>query len=82
MYLIQTIKVKVEVQLTLVSIVTNKQKVTLGDIYCPPRHNLKKDDYQTILEQPGQRFIIRDDINIDWGSRLTITKGKELRQAE
>lgn len=39
---------------------------------------------KTILEQPGQRSVIGDDRNIthaDWGSRLTTTKGKDLRQA-
>lgn len=38
-----------EAELILVSIVTIKQKLSVGAIYCPPRHNLKKDGYKGIV---------------------------------
>lgn len=33
---------KEEIQLTIVTINSIKQKLTLGALYCPPKHNLKK----------------------------------------
>lgn len=75
---------RAEVQLTVVGIKSTKQNLNIGAIYCPPRHNLKKTDYKSILQQLGERFIVGGDLNakhVDWGSRLTTTKGSELRQA-
>lgn len=73
-----------DIQLTVVGIKSTKQTMKIGAIYCPPRYNLKKDDYLTLLRHLGERFIAGGDINakhVDWGSRLTTTKGRELRKA-
>lgn len=73
-----------EIQLTVVEIKSIKQKLTVGALYCPPRYNLKKLDYKNFLQHLGDRFIVGGDYNakhVDWGSRLTTTKGKELREA-
>ena len=75
---------KPEIQLTLVSIKSLKQNLVIGAAYCPPKHNLKMQDYKAFLQQAGERFIIGGDYNaknVDWGSRLSTTKGKELRRA-
>lgn len=63
---------------------STKQKLKVGAVYCSPRHNMKQEDYQTLLQHPGERFIVGGDFNakhVDWRSRLTITKGRELRKA-
>lgn len=73
-----------DIQLTVIEIMSLKQKLRVGAVYCPPRHNLKKEDYLTLLQHLGERFIVGGDINskhVDWGSRLTTTKGRELRIA-
>jgi hypothetical protein len=73
-----------EIQLTVVGIESINQKILVGAAYFPPRYNLKKNDYTNILHQLGDRFIVGGDFNAkhkDWGSRLTTTKGKELREA-
>lgn len=73
-----------DIQLTAVGVIATKQKLKVGAVYCPPRHNLKKEDYLTLLTHLGERFIIGGDYNskhVDWGSRLTTTKGRELRKA-
>lgn len=73
-----------EFQLTIVGVSTMKQKFMVGALYCPPRHNLKRNDYALMLKQLGERFILGGDFNakhIDWGSRLTTTKGRELKAA-
>lgn len=75
---------RAEIQLTLVGIKSTKQNLNVGAIYCPPRYNLKKSDYETFIQLSGERFIVGGDLNakhVDWGSRLTTTKGSELRQA-
>lgn len=73
-----------ETQVTVVTINTGKQENTLAAIYCPPRHNLKKESYYNVLNHLGKRFIIGGDFNVKttrWGSRLTTIKGKELHEA-
>ena len=73
-----------QIQLTMVSIRSLKQTLTVGAVYCPPRHNLKTEDYISLLQHLGERFILGGDLNakhVDWGSRLTTTKGSQLRKA-
>jgi hypothetical protein len=77
---------KEDVQLTTIVIRTrkNNQRLNIGAIYIPPRYNLKKETYKLILNHLGERFIVGGDFNAkhtDWGSRLTTTKGRQLRQA-
>lgn len=70
-----------KVQLTLVCIYSTKQILIISATYCPPKYQLKTSDYKALFQQTGERFIIVGDYNtkhVDWGSRLTITKGREL----
>jgi hypothetical protein len=73
-----------KIQATAVKIMMGKYKITVAAAYCPPRNNLKMEDYQTFLTSLGDRFIVGGDFNAKnthWGSRLTTTKGKELMKA-
>lgn len=73
-----------EIQLTVIGLRTTNQKLLVGALYFPPRHNLKKNEYKNFLQHLGDRYIVGGDYNakhVDWGSRLTTTKGKELRDA-
>lgn len=74
-----------EIQATTINVVTkNHHRITVSAIYCPPRHNLKRDEYIIFLKRLGEKFIIGGDFNAKhthWGSRLTTTKGKELLAA-
>jgi hypothetical protein len=70
-----------ENQVTAITINTKKGKITIAAIYCPPRHNQKKESYLNALNKLGNKFIIGGDYNGKntlWGSSLTTTKGKEL----
>lgn len=52
--------------------------------YCPPRHNIKKNQYIAVLSKLGPRFIIGGDLNAKhtaWGSRLVTSKDRELLKA-
>lgn len=72
------------IQLTVLNVSSTKQNCKIGAVYIPPKHNLKKEEYQNILNHMGERFLIGGDFNAkhtSWGSRLDNTKGKELHAA-
>lgn len=72
------------IQLTVISVMSTKQKIMLGAVYIPPKHNLKTSEYYDILTHMGERFLIGGDFNAKhslWGSRLDNAKGKELAKA-
>lgn len=73
-----------ENQVTAITINTGREKITIAAIYCPPRHNQKKESYLNVLSHLGNKFIIGGDYNAKntlWGSRLSTTKGRELHKA-
>ena len=75
---------KEEFQVTSVKIKTTSSIITVADIYFPPRHNLKREDYLNLLQSFSGKFILGGDFksrNNHWGSRLTNTKGRELYHA-
>jgi hypothetical protein len=57
-------------------------EITITAVYCPPRHNLKKEHFETFFQTLGPKLIAGGDYNSKhtlWGSRLTTsTKGREL----
>lgn len=72
------------IQSTTVSINTSFGIINISAVYCPPRYNLKKDNYLAFFNSLGSKFIAGGDFNAKntfWGSRITSTKGKELKEA-
>lgn len=68
-----------EIQLTMVGIKSTKQKLLVGALYCPPKHNLKKMDYRNVLQHLGDRFNVGGHYNAkhtDWGATLITMKEK------
>jgi exonuclease III len=68
-------------QATSIKVRTLPYELTISAVHCPPRYNLKKDHFEQFFSILGQRFLAGGDYNcknIQWGSRLTTTKGKEL----
>jgi hypothetical protein len=75
---------KEKFQATSVKLKTTSGLLTVTAIYSPPRHNLKREDYLSLLQNFTAKFIIVQDFNSKntyWGSRLTKTKGSELYHA-
>ena len=68
-----------ETQLTVLNVTSSTYDFKVGAIYLPPRYNLKENDYLTILNHMGERFVIGGDFNAK-GSRCDNTKGKELKK--
>lgn len=55
--------------------------INITAVYCPPKHNLKEQYFTKFFKTLGKRFIAGGDYNAKhtyWGSRLTLTKGREL----
>ena len=58
--------------------------LTISAVYCPPRHDIMKDQFQQFYTTLGNRFLEDGDDNaknIHWGSRLTTPRGRELMKA-
>lgn len=73
-----------EFQLSVIRVKSLKQDFNIGALYCPPNYNIKNMILKDLLNRLGDRFILGGDYNakhIDWGSRLTSTRGRELRKA-
>lgn len=50
-------------QTTVITIQDNNAKLNIATAYCPPRHNIKKDQFIEELIKLGPRFIIGGDFN-------------------
>lgn len=71
-------------QATVIQVKMLPYDVTIASVYCPPRHNIKKHDFENFFQTLGSKFIAGGDYNCKhtvWGSRLITTKGRELASA-
>lgn len=58
--------------------------VTISALYCPPRHNICKDQFLDYFNTLGPKFIAAGDYNAKhtfWGSRLITPRGRQLLDA-
>ncbi|KAJ8730540.1 hypothetical protein PYW08_001953 [Mythimna loreyi] len=58
--------------------------LTVAAVYCPPRHGIVEQTFTDYFHKLGCRFITGGDWNAKntyWGSRLTTTRGRELKKA-
>jgi len=56
-------------------------ELTISSVYCPPRHNIKEQQFAEFVSTLGPKFLAGGDYNSKstiWGSRITTTKGREL----
>lgn len=74
-----------EFQATSITIETySHQKLTITSVYSPPRYSVSYEQYKKLILRHKNKFIMGGDFNsknIQWGSRLTTTKGRELLMA-
>ena len=57
--------------------------ITTSAVYCPPRHSIAKENFDSFFDALGNRFIAGGDYNAkytQWGSRLVTARGKNLLQ--
>lgn len=58
--------------------------IVFSAVYCPPKHRIKKREFEEFYNMLGQRFIAAGDYNAKhyhWGSRLITSRGRELMKA-
>lgn len=68
-------------QATNIEIKDSKGPVTISAVYCPPKHNIRKTEFQDFFRSLKTRFITGGDYNAKhqyWGSRLASPRGREL----
>jgi hypothetical protein len=71
------------IQATSVKVKALPYEITFTAVYCPPRHNIEREHFETFFETLGTKFVAGGDYNSKhtiWGSHLTTTKGRELLQ--
>jgi len=70
------------IQATSITVSGLFYKTTIAAVYCPPRHNLKEEQFKAFFQTLGPKFLAGGgDFNSKhtlWGSRLTTAKGREL----
>lgn len=44
-------------QLTMIDITSTKQKLQIGEVYCPPKYNLKRVEYKTLLQNLSKNLL-------------------------
>lgn len=70
-------------QATTITINESIGPINVSAIYCPPKHNIKHHMFDRYFQSLGNRYISGGDWNCkhtQWGSRLTTTKGRELKK--
>ena len=69
------------IQATSIKVNGYPYEITITAVYCPPRHNLKKEHFETFFQTLEPKFIVGGDYSSKhtlWGSRLTTTNGRKL----
>jgi len=72
---------KPEMQATIIQVQGQQRPINIAVVYCPPRYNLKAQQYHSLFRLLEPCFIAGGDYNSKhtlWGSRIITTKGKEL----
>lgn len=70
-----------QLQMCIVQLNTLKQRINIGATYCSPTCSIKREAFESLLLELGDRFILGGDFNakhLEWGSRVTRTRGREL----
>ena len=72
---------KFYLQATSVAVENYHGTITTSAIYCPPRHSIAKENFDSFLDALSNRFIAGGDNNAkhtQWGSRLVTARGKNI----
>ena len=75
---------KSHIQAATIAIEERHGTLNVTAIYCPPKHKITAEQYDELFDTLGSRFIVGGDWNsknTHWGSRLTNTRGRELKKS-
>ena len=68
-------------QATVIKVKMTQYELTIAAVYCPPKHIIKKENFNDFFQTLGHRFVAGGDYNSKntlWGCRLNTTRGREL----
>lgn len=74
---------KEHIQATSIKVEEFNKTITISAVYCPPKHTIKKEQFEEFYQTLGPRFIAGGDYNAkhqQWGSRLATPRGRELQK--
>ncbi len=69
------------IQASIVVITLNNRNVTIGSIYCPPGSPPQSADFESLVSQLGNHWILGGDFNAkhpSWGSHITSPRGRVI----
>lgn len=75
---------KEHIQATNICLEEWSGKCIISAVYCPPKHAIKKQQFIDYFSRLGNKFLAGGDYNakhVQWGSRLSSPKGKQLYEA-
>ena len=70
------------IQATTIAVESSCGQLNLSAIYCPPKHIISSTNFADYFSTLGERFVVGGDWNAKntyWGSRLTTTRGRQLK---
>ncbi|CAK1547668.1 unnamed protein product [Leptosia nina] len=70
-------------QAAIISIDDRHGSLNVASVYCPPRHRISEQMFSDFFDTLGNRYMTGGDWNSKntfWGSRLTTTRGRELKK--
>lgn len=70
-----------KIQATNIIVEDRKGPLMVSAIYSPPKHNIKKDEYEAFFSSLGRRFLAGGDFNAKhthWSLRVVNPKGRQL----
>lgn len=72
------------IQATAIAVEDKLGQFNVAAVYCPPKHKIDTDKFTHFFASLGRRFVAGGDWNAKhtyWGSRLTTTRGRQLKQS-
>jgi hypothetical protein len=75
---------KSHIQAATIGIQDRNGTFNVSAVYSPPKHKITVEQYNELFNTLGVRFIVGGDWNaknLYWGSRLTNTRGRELKKS-
>ncbi|CAG9122199.1 unnamed protein product [Plutella xylostella] len=72
------------IQATSIAVYDKQGALAISSIYCPPKHKITATKFNNFFGTLGGRYIVGGDWNAKntfWGSRLTVTRGRELKKS-
>lgn len=72
-----------EIQYTAINLMELGGPINIAAVYCPPKYNIKTEQFNKFIKLMGNRFLVAGDFNAKsplWGARTKSPRGKQLEK--